>query len=137
MAVRFQGGKAVPVKQVAERITKDNFHLATEATFRLIAQPAQAPMKWVELMKRYGLFFLSDSGSQYVTNGTILWRASDHWGRVASCTWNITPGPVMNTKVTEEWQRAMNAGPLVGFMRHGPDPLLVIGEVPFSQMRKK
>jgi hypothetical protein len=49
MAVRFQGGKAVPVKQVAERITKDNFHLATEATFRLIAQPAQAPMKWVEL----------------------------------------------------------------------------------------
>lgn len=114
-----------------------NFHISTKATFRLIAGPDTAPVKWVQLVKSFGLLFVSDSGSQYVTDGTNLWRASNHWGSVATCTWDIVPRPVGNFKVQAVWEEAMRKGPLIGFLRHGPDPYLAIGMVPFSQMKRK
>ena len=146
MAVKFQRGRAVPAQglnapmpngQTKEfRATPQNFHLATKAIFRLIAQPDKAPIEWVRLVKRHGLLFSSDSGSQYVSDGVRLWRYSGHWGRVATCQWDIVPRPVMMTgsAVTEAWSKAMARGPLTGSFAWGPDPIAVIGEVLFSQM---
>lgn len=121
----------------ATTITKDNFHIATKAEFRLIAQPDKAASQWAKLVKMYGLNFASDSGSQYVTDGVRLWRYSDHWGSVRSCNWLISPAPRMVTGqlVVEDWKTAMATGALTGWPSLGPDPKGVIGVVLFSQMR--
>ena len=132
--VRAIAGKLAPVG----RINKDNFHIATKAEFRLIAQPDKAPVQWVKLVKMYGLNFNSESGSKYVTDGVRLWRYSDHWGRVRSCNWMISPAPKMVTgpALSAAWEEAMKTGLLTGgYASLGPDPVAVIGTVLFAQMK--
>jgi hypothetical protein len=132
-AMKAARGAWVP----AHAITKDNFHIATKAQFQLIAQPDTAVLQWAKLVKMYGLNFSSDSGSQYVTDGVRLWRFSDHWGRVRSCNWLISPSPRMTTdsSVIQAWNEAMKLGVLSGWPTKGPDPLAVIGVTLFSQMK--
>ena len=137
MALKAQGGRMVVVSQApTNRFNAQNFHLGSQALFKLIAQPDKAPIEWVRLVRAHGLFFVSDSGSQYCTDGVRVWRYSDHWGRVASCLWYIKPAPISMTgsKVVSAWETAMKNGPLTGFMAWGPNPLAVIGVCEFSEM---
>jgi hypothetical protein len=77
------------------KITKENFHLKTKATFSFIKYGDQATDLFNEMVKENGLFFKSNSGSKYVLYGETVYRISDHWGMVASCKWFLTGCPSM------------------------------------------
>jgi hypothetical protein len=78
-------------------VTKENFHEKTKADFKFISYNKLAEEMFNELVKENGLFFKSNSGSQYVVVNDTVYRYSNHWGNVATCKWSIVNTPNMPT----------------------------------------
>ena len=78
-------------KQIA--VTKENFFLKSNATWEIQAVRFNAEKKFVELSKKYGLNYKSISGSAYVVTTKGVYRLSNHWGNVATCSWNLKEKP--------------------------------------------
>lgn len=72
-----------------ETITKNNFHLATKTYFKELAYGNKASEMFKALAEDNGVFFKSKSMSQYIVMSDLVYRYSDHWGRVASCDWEL------------------------------------------------
>lgn len=69
-------------------ITAANFHLSTKAEWTMIDN-GNVDLVWSALVEANGLFFRSESGSEYVVCDGVVFRKADHWGSVASCDWKI------------------------------------------------
>ena len=76
------------------KTTKNTYHLKTKANFEFVKYGNQAIENYNELVKEFGEHFHSASGSKYVVdNNGILYRLSNHWGKVSSCEWNLKNAP--------------------------------------------
>lgn len=63
------------------------WHENTKATFAIIAARNKAQYIFNELVRMHGIDFRSNSGSNYIVVEDIVYRYSNHWGRVSSCSW--------------------------------------------------
>ena len=60
-----------------------NFHLASQTVFTLLQDDEAMPFATREPD------YISESGSKYWYTEAGVVRCSDHWGRVASCAWQL------------------------------------------------
>ena len=81
--------------EIMESVTANNFHLKTKANFKFLKYGGMAFDMFESLVKENGLFFRSLSGSRYVVSGDLVYRISNHWGKVASCKWSLVGAPGM------------------------------------------
>ncbi len=74
----------VNYRRVVKVVNAKNYHISTDANFKKInGNPHE------EFANIKAKMFQSDSGSRYkILKGTV-YRLSNHWGRVASCYWEI------------------------------------------------
>lgn len=76
-------------------ITFENYYISTRTTFRMIDTGREVPIiAWLKLSAqhaRYERHFSPYSASQYLLDrkAGLIYRLSDHWGKVASCQWDI------------------------------------------------
>lgn len=70
-------------RKVKPSIDVNDFFIHTEGTFKNVN------MSLDEFEKLPFKEVISDSGSRYKIDGTKIYRNADHWGRVASCYWDI------------------------------------------------
>jgi hypothetical protein len=68
--------------------TSDLFHLSTRCIFTC-QSVGNAEQDWNALVTKHGVFYKSESGSEYVVDGDIVYRMSNHWGHVGSCDWAL------------------------------------------------
>lgn len=95
-------GKEIPrtgnAKQILPQVTTDDYYLDTKTTFKSILPKEET---WNEIDERWDAMKKSGkydwhqspkSSSEYLIDNKTgdVYRFSDHWGRVASCTWDIT-----------------------------------------------
>lgn len=69
------------IDKAMPNITKDDYFISTKGNFERVSRD-----EWSKLDSP---ITRSDSGSSYKLDGEYIYRASDHWGRVASCDWNV------------------------------------------------
>jgi hypothetical protein len=74
------------------KVDETNFHRKTTAKWEIVAVRKGAYEKFNELVKKYGLNHKSPAGSKYVTTQKGVYRFSDHWGNVATCSWDLNNG---------------------------------------------
>lgn len=60
-------------------VTEKDYFIATKGTFELSNQYEYNNIDSDE--------YISESGSRYKVKGDYLYRRSDHWGKVATCSW--------------------------------------------------
>lgn len=72
-------------------VTKENFYIRTNATWQKIKHGNHAQLLFDELNSRKDLEIIRPCGSSsvYIIDGDEVYRFSDHWGRVASCFWDL------------------------------------------------
>lgn len=91
--VKKDVNKVEDIVKPPNKITQYNFHEATKAKFKLISSNENAKKKFELILAGNELFFISKSGSEYFVADGGVYRLSDHWGSVATCTWEIEGGP--------------------------------------------
>jgi len=80
--------------EIYNKINKDNFYLNTKCGWHIQNVGDKAWDKFNELKKQDGTIFKKSPNafglySQYVIDGNDVYRISDHWGYVATCTWTL------------------------------------------------
>lgn len=95
-------GKEIPrtgnAKQILPQVTTDDYYLDTKTTFESILSKEETwqeiDKRWDDMKKsgKYDWHQSPKSSSEYLIDNKTgdVYRYSDHWGIVASCTWNIT-----------------------------------------------
>lgn len=86
-------------------VTVDDYFLETETTFKGIMKREdgyrEVSERWKKMKtdKRYDFHESPKSSSQYLVDRTTgdVYRYSDHWGKVASCDWDL------ESKNEEKW----------------------------------
>lgn len=79
-------------RDVYKKITFDNYYIGTKAVFKRlpILGYEEKQTAWKNLQEQYNNITQSPkSSSQYIQTDKGIYRYSDHWGRVASCDWDL------------------------------------------------
>lgn len=92
-------------KEIMPEVTVDDYFLETETTFKGIMKREdgyrEVSERWKKMKadKRYDFHESPKSSSQYLVDRTTgdVYRYSDHWGKVASCDWDL------ESKNEEKW----------------------------------
>ena len=89
--------KMTAASNVLPKITENTYYFDTKTTFKSILKKdedwRQIDDKWNDMRKseKYQFHRSPKSSSEYLIDKKTgdIYRYSDHWGRVASCTWDI------------------------------------------------
>jgi hypothetical protein len=78
-------------RDVYKFVDGTNYHIGTNAKFTPIEiGDLECKKEWDKLIKKYGKDKQSPlSNSKYIVTKNGVYRLADHWGRCASCEWNI------------------------------------------------
>lgn len=91
----------LPMREVDKTINKNNYFIGTDTIFDSILNKddgyEEIKRKWEELKKKGDWQSSPKSSSEYVVIKDGVYRLSDHWGRAASCVWDI------NSKSNSKW----------------------------------
>lgn len=83
----------LPYRKVFKTVSVNDYYIGTEATFEPVYVENELDAKWDELKKMEGFRFKKSplSNSEYLVNEETgdIYRYSDHWGAVASCSWKL------------------------------------------------
>lgn len=69
------------IVDVLPNVTEKDYFISTKGKFNVVSKS-----EWDNLSSK---IHLSDSGSLYKIKDGILYRRSNHWGKVATCEWSI------------------------------------------------
>ena len=93
-----------PKEALGEKVATSNYYLNTDATFTALTQTSKEADKMFNEMVDSGKFEYTPSpksSSQYLVdkkNG-IIYRYSDHWGKCASCYWDLSYKDIKNPEL--------------------------------------
>ena len=83
----------LPYRKVFKTVSINDYYIGTEATFEPVSVENELGAKWDELKKMEGFRLKKSplSNSEYLVNEETgdIYRYSDHWGTVASCSWKL------------------------------------------------
>lgn len=70
-------------------INESNFHIQSKGNFTFV-KTKLVHVKWMLLIMNGGVeIYSSPSGSKYIVLGDVLYRFSNHWGKVRNCHWTL------------------------------------------------
>lgn len=86
---------------VEEKINENNYFLNTKCGWQIINVGDKAWDKFSELKNKQNVIFKKSPNSfglysQYVIDGDVVYRISDHWGHVGTCTWTLLNNQIPN-----------------------------------------
>lgn len=79
----YFGNRALPYRDAKPNVDESDFFIATKCQF------TNTGMSVSEFEQIEADCCQSDSGSRYKVVDGVVYRCSDHWGRVASCQWDL------------------------------------------------
>lgn len=83
-------------------VNADNYYVGTRATWTTLAVNKKAASQWAEMCATFGVDYSSPNGSHYIMVNDTVYRYSNHWGVVGSCSWHLAaplPKWLLNTHI--------------------------------------
>ncbi len=99
--IRFSAGGSILINkpETMEPINENNYFEKTKANFKIIAIGKEAEHEMNSLAIGRDFDYVSASGSKYIIIDAVVYRLSDHWGNLDTCTWNLIGQPSMHNSL--------------------------------------
>lgn len=79
----------ISYRDAHKNINEDNYYIGTDADFKSLNKWEEKDWEEIKAIKNGKHSVSPKSSSEYVVVGNLVYRYSDHWGRVASCHWTL------------------------------------------------